>query len=290
MEIALVVPTIRPEKLEEFELAWRDLFIKHQVHFITVWDGDDPYVEYIGQNHSLDEIMGSKKDLIFNKSDCVRNLGFAYIAKYLPNIEIIITLDDDVEPVGDTIQDHINILSKKAPITRWINTLKDVYPRGFPYGIRNEAQVMVSHGLWSNVLDLDAPTQLLLGTDVKSDYNRFIVPKGCLIPFCGMNIAFRREVLPYVYYAPMGHRVGFDRFADIFMGVSLKEKLDQLGYAMATGYAEVKHLRASNVFVNLVKEAKGIPMHEKWDDEYFKLYQKAMLGWVEFINKYADNL
>ena len=252
---------------------------------VTVWDGDKPYVRHGDKEFTIDEIMGEDAGVIYDKNDGVRNLGFAYVAKYLPEIEIYQTYDDDTEPFGDTIQDHITALNMRVPITKWLNTLQDIYPRGFPYGIRDEAPVMVSHGLWNTVLDLDAPTQLVMGSNVKSKYNKFAVPKGCYIPVCGMALAFRKEALPYVYYAPMGHRAGIDRFADIYMGVTMKDSLDKKGWALVTGYAEVTHKRASNVFVNLIKEAKGLSMHETWDDGYFDIYNKELSNWRCFLKK-----
>lgn len=288
--IAIVVPTMesRKEIYEKFLEAWKPLFDKHKVCLLKVTDGEIPTVTLGSKTYDINSIMGSHARLIFNKNDGVRNLGFAFIAKFMPTITKIITLDDDVLPYGDSIQGHLDALNAKVPLCNWINTLKDVYPRGFPYGIRSQAPVMVSHGLWNTVLDLDAATQLVMGTDVKSDYNKFAVPRGVYIPFCGMSVAFNREVLKYMYYAPMGPRVGLDRFADIYMGVVLKDKLDSLNWAMVTGYSEVIHNRASNVFNNLMKEAKGLSLHETWNDDYFKLYAKKRKAWEKLINKYIQ--
>lgn len=287
--IAVIVPTIRPERIQEFKKDWQELFNKHNVELVIVWDGDIPVVEYQSKKHDLYEVMGDNFDVIYNKSDCVRNLGFYFAYKNI-NPDYYITLDDDVSPFGDTIQDHISVLKRRMPITKWINTLKEIYPRGYPYGIRNEAPVMVSHGLWNTVLDLDAPTQLVVGADFKSDYNKLSVPKGCYIPFCGMNVAFRKEALPYMYYAPMGHLVELDRFADIFLGITLKDKLDEKNWALVTGYAEVIHKRASNVFTNLIKEAKGLVMNENFgEDSYFKLYKTERNKWYR-LTKNVSNL
>lgn len=297
--IAVVVPTVRPECWSKFYAAWATLFTKHQVALIMVRDGDVPHVrDYTKPEGTLcpqiNEIMGSDIDLIYNKNDGVRNLGFAYIAKYLPDVEYIITLDDDCLPIKgtDPIADHIAALNKQAPISKWINTLTHEYPRGFPYGIRSEAPVMISHGVWAGIKDYDAPTQLVKGNP-ETYFNKFSVPVGCFIPFCGMNVAFRRNVLPYMYYAPMGPRVGLDRFADIWLGISVKQICDHMGWAMVTGYSTIWHDKASDVWKNLQKEAKGLELNEyfwqnKSNDPYFTEYIKQREKWYSLMESWIN--
>ena len=91
-----------------------------------------------------------------------------------------------------------------------------------------------------------------------------------------------------MYYAPMGPRVGMDRFADIWMGIESKKVIDKNGWAVITGMASVKHKRASNVFTNLVKEAKGLGLNETYwqgdeKDGYFKLYKDCRKRWKTII-------
>jgi reversibly glycosylated polypeptide/UDP-arabinopyranose mutase len=114
------------------------------------------------------------------------------------------------------------------------------------------------------------------------------IPKGVFYPMCGMNIAFKRKMLPYMYFAPMGHRVGMDRFGDIWCGIESKKVIDKKGWAVITGLASVKHKRASNVFTNLVKEAKGLGLNETYwkgdkTDPYFKLYADCRKRWKTMI-------
>jgi len=284
--IAIVVPTVRPERLDTFLFMWKELFEKHNVELIVVWDGDKPFAEHRNNRFTAEVILGEDSDLIYNKNDGVRNLGFAYVAKYLPDIEYIITLDDDVSPIGDTIQDHIDALNMRVPIS-WMNTASE-YMRGFPYKVRSEAPVAISHGVWQGVKDWDAPTQLTLGNRDVTFY-RGVIPKGCLYPMCGMNLAFKRDMLPYMYFAPMGYRVGLDRFADIWCGVISKNICDINGWGVVTGYAEVLHDRASNVWNNLQKEAKGLEMNEGFwegylDDPYFQKYSSCNERWERWIN------
>lgn len=277
--IAVICPTIRPESYKKFRLAWDELLAKNNAFLITVWDGDDPYVD-VGTRYSIQDIMGKYSNLIYNFNDGIRNLGFAFVAKRLSSVEYIITLDDDTEPYGDTIKDHINALNQSVPVT-WLSTASQ-YTRGFPYGIRNEAEVVLSHGVWKGIADWDAPTQLVKGNpDIK--FFKGVIPKGVFYPMCAMNLAFKRKMLPYMYQAPMGHKIGLDRFGDIWSGIESKKVIDEKGWAVVSGYATVKHERASNVFTNLQKEAKGLEMNEHYGEgEYFKLYEKNRKRWEEF--------
>ncbi|MCK9371030.1 hypothetical protein M0R04_14055 [Candidatus Dojkabacteria bacterium] len=276
--IAVVVPTIRlKESVPAFMKAWQPLFDKHNVEFVLVVDGEKPKVVHtvnVPQEAGDVVVTKTKKELdphnlVSNFCAGVRQLGFLYIAKHLPEVEYIITLDDDEIPLGDPIQDHITQLNRKVPIS-WISTATD-YMRGFPYGIRQEAPVMMSHGVWEGSYDWDAPSQLLKG-DTRVQFYKGVIPKGIYTPICGMNLAFRREALPYVYFAPVGQFKGAERWDDIYMGVMVIKKFAELNWAITTGYAKVLHERASNPFTSLAKEAVGILHGEEFykDPENYK--------------------
>ncbi|MEX2052791.1 MAG: hypothetical protein WD898_01030, partial [Candidatus Paceibacterota bacterium] len=152
-KIAVVVPSHKQELTDLFLSKWQTLFDKYGVEFILVNDaGDTPHIEHKGK------IIKLESDLVSNKCAGVRQLGFLYIAQSLPEVEYILTFDTDTEPIGDPIQDHINALNMKVPIS-WLSTA-NVPMRGFPYGVRTEAIVMLSHGVWEGVPDYVAPTQL----------------------------------------------------------------------------------------------------------------------------------
>jgi reversibly glycosylated polypeptide / UDP-arabinopyranose mutase len=277
--IAVVVPTVRPEKYAQFLEAWSDLFELHQVALYKVEDGDVPRVNGL----TAKQVMGKDADLIYNRNDGVRNLGFYKAIR--DGAEVIITLDDDVRPIGDPIQDHLNALDSRFPIS-WMNTVDEAYMRGFPYGIREEAECVLSHGAWTGVADFDASTQLVLGTPEVTP-RRMPIPKGILYPMCIMNTAFKRKMAPFMYQAPMFGDV--NRFADIWSGIEAKKKIDEMGWCAVTGYATVLHERASNPFVNLVKEAKGVGMNEEYGkDEYFRLYDEKRDRWIKAISDLCE--
>lgn len=257
--IAVIVPTIRQESIPAFLEAWKPLFDKHNVEFILVVDGETPYIEHNGERKEL------ASDLVSNFCAGVRQLGFLYVARNLPDIEYVFTTDDDCFPVGDPIQDHIYQLNRKVPIS-WLSTTKDVYLRGFPYGVREEAQVMLSHGVWDGVPDYDAPTQLLVSKDFRPMYYQGVIPKGIFFPFCGMNYMLKREALPYIYHAQVGQFKGAERWDDIFAGILIVKDFAELNWGIVSGYARVLHKRASNPFTSLAKEAIGI-LH---GEEFYK--------------------
>ena len=292
MSIAVVVPTVREECWDAFVKGWDQLFKKHKVVLIKVQDGDEPKItKYLYEFDPVAEYSVAfdfDMDLIFNKNDGVRNLGFAYVAKYLPDVEYIITLDDDTLPHGDTIQDHLDALNRRYPLN-WMSSASE-YMRGVPYWVREQAECVVSHGVWEGVKDWDAPTQLVMGNREVTFYKGQI-PQGVYFPFCGMNVAFKRKMLPVMYYAPMGYKVGMDRFADIWLGINLKRYCDKNNVVIASGYAVVDHNRASNVWKNLQKEAVGLELNERYfdgveDHEYFKKYNNYRLKWQSLMEKY----
>jgi hypothetical protein len=284
--IAVIVPTIREEKLKEFLLAWQDLFLKHNVNLYIVHDGKEPYLEKRipfkeVELKTIKEVMGKYSNLIYNFNDGVRNLGFA--EAYKDGNEIFISLDDDVLPEGDTIQDHLDILNTKQPIS-YINSVDDIYMRGFPYWAREEAEVVFSHGLWNGVYDFDASTQLVLGTP-QPRHRKMPIPKGVLMPVCVMNVALKRCVMPYYYQAPMYAEM--NRFADIYSGWEVKKWIDDNNWSMVNGYAKVNHNRASNPFVNLVKEATGLMLNETYGEgKYFDIYKNNLKLWQKFLSNY----
>ncbi len=289
--IAVVTPSHKQELTEQFLDAWQPLFNKHNVEFILVDDsGDEPKIVHYNDITPITGVMNDivngndldTENLISNHCAGVRQLGFLYIAKHLPDVEYIITLDTDVSPIGDPIQDHINALRCKAPIS-WISTASKPM-RGFPYGVRTEAPVMMSHGVWEGNYDWDAPSQLLMG-DTKVEFYKGVIPKGIFAPICGMNLAFRREALPYVYFAPVGQYKGAERFDDIWMGLEVIREFAKLNWAIVTGYAKVQHLRASNVFFSLEKEAVGIRKNEEyWQgiyDDWYNDFIEKRKQWYE---------
>lgn len=312
-KIIAVVPSIRPECHAKFVNEWRPLFDKHKVTLVTVWDGETPHV---AERRPDDEIPHpahvpfdpKDADLFVRFSDACRNLGFVAAAHLKP--DFVLTLDDDCYPpppglrLPDPIQAHLDALAKRVPLG-WMNTAHQDAPylRGAPYGVRDEAPVMLSHGVWVGTPDFDGETQLRLeaagGVPNQLPYFVGPIPRTVLFPLCGMNVMVKAEALPHLYYAPMGADSGYPdlhRFADIFMGVSLKREFDCLGWACYTGASTVFHSRASDATKNYQQEQTGRKWMEcvfdgqgVWQDErcerYWASYNEKRLRYRDLIAK-----
>lgn len=84
-------------------------------------------------------------------------------------MEFILVLQVAKDPSGkeiNALEQHVkNILSPSTPF--FFNTLYDPYRdgadfvRGYPFSLREGVPTAVSHGLWLNIPDYDAPTQLV---------------------------------------------------------------------------------------------------------------------------------
>ncbi len=274
MSICIVLPTIR--KIDSFKEKWSDLIKKHSIDLIVVHDGGNPVVELKDKTYSVKEMMGEYTDLIYNFNDGVRNLGFVLARKL--KYDYILSLDDDVEPINDTVQDHLDALNKKYPVS-WFSTSMTEYMRGFPYDIREESECWVSHGVWEGIPDYDAIRQLS-GPINKQEFYKGPIPKGVFFPCCMMNTMFKKDALPYIYQAPMFDKI--NRFADIWGGIELKKDLDRLNKCVVSGYSKVLHNRLSDPCVNLLKESVGIRMNEEYGKgEYFKLFFEKRKKWAE---------
>lgn len=77
----------------------------------------------------------------------------------------------------NALEQHIkNILTPSTPF--FFNTLYDPYRegadfvRGYPFTLREGVPTAVSHGLWLNIPDYDAPTQLVKPLERNTRYLR----------------------------------------------------------------------------------------------------------------------
>ena len=73
-------------------------------------------------------------------------------------------------------------------------------PRGIPFYNKGNIKIVMNHGLWTKVIDFDAPTQLSNYEEMEYPFISQIVPNGQFFPMCGMNVMIRREVIPSFYF------------------------------------------------------------------------------------------
>ena len=269
MKAVIVIPTIREESVARFLEVWRDEFRGHRV--IVVEDNPEPTFELGGHDirhyswADIDRELGDRSWIIPRRTDCVRSYGY-YKASQEPGVEMIVTLDDDCYPhTPGFLREHHRRLTEPAHAPSWTSSGRGVLPRGIPYHAQHrELPCGLNHGLWTNVPDLDAVTQLAnsrLG--VAFEPVDQTIPLGSYFPMCGMNLAWKPELTPAMYFLLMGFREWpYDRFGDIWCGVLVKKICDHLGIGVTSGAPLVEHQRASNVWANLRKEAPGYEVNE----------------------------
>jgi hypothetical protein len=274
-QATIVVPTIREPSITRFLELWEPEFRGHRVIVVE----DNPYTTFTlpaWVEHycwvDIDAQLQDRAWIIPRRSDCVRSFGY-YLAAQSP-CDFVVTLDDDCYPEESYTPSFLELvraaLEKRWKDDRWWNTMDGpVLPRGYPYEIRERRlETVVHHGMWSNVPDLDARTQLRL-PDHRTPRSIRVerVPHGSFFPMCGMNLAFRPGMIPALYFLLMGkdtHGGGwpYDRFGDIWAGLFVKKVADHLGFAISSGRPSIFHSRASNPEVNLQKETPGYPVNE----------------------------
>lgn len=286
-DTALVVPSIRKESFERFIKEWKPTGLLDRVNLILMednpkrtFDSDD-----VHQHLCWEDIdTHSWSHIIPRRSDTVRS--YAYWEAYRQGYEYLMTLDDDCYPNQDYQTPDLVHKQMLNDRTKWFSTLNNVRPRGIPYYNLGKRQVHVNHGIWTGVLDYDAPQQLVNPIPEVYTHDNRIVPVGAYHPFCGMNVMWRREAVVLSYHLLMGQAIGeedaggcppncgdfdvlsslqklpFDRFGDIWCGIIQKKVCDHLGWSVSTGTPYIHHDRASNPFTNLRKEANGIEVNE----------------------------
>jgi hypothetical protein len=315
MKVIIVVPTIRQESIKAFLQAWEKEFASHQIFVIE--DNPEPTFEIGASNvvhfswQDIEQDLGSTAWIIPRRTDCIRSYG--YYKAWQEKPDVIITLDDDCYPAEDEfISKHVSALTAKHPDSAWVSTGNGMEPRGMPYyNQERKRSGVLNHGLWSRVPDFDAISQLV-NSRLNGTFEPIqqTIPAGKYFPMCGMNLAFRPELVPALYFLLMGRGYEYDRFGDIWTGIFTKKICDHLGYAVTSGSPIVEHQRASNVWDNLRKETPGLPVNEElWESvdsivltsesvkecyreiaekldmqgEYWDKLRHAMVAWTELF-------
>ena len=236
------------------------------------------------------EVMGKQYDLIPHKTAACRNFAFYYVYRHTEH-DVVITIDDDCLCPADFMASYEAIGQEgdfeNVTVDGWYNTIsflrvrgqngRTLYPRGFPYWLRYPAEEVRSRvhgrlvcvmGLWSNVLDYDGIDRYLF-----EDYRELrqeVHPAAPLLtvgtpetptkfPFCAMNFAFHREMLPVAYQMPMDREIapGYPiwRFDDIWAGYVIEALVHKRGGCdlIGVGKPVVAHLKEGN----LLREVHG---------------------------------
>lgn len=288
MRAVIVVPSIREECLRAFLEAWDGEFREHVVIIVE----DNPAKTFkIEHSHVLhfawEEIEQELEEaawIIPRRTDCIRSFGF-YKA-YQLEADMVVTLDDDCFPTGPGFLAAHAARLQRARADAWVSTGSGLVPRGMPYVERSrEQEVVLNHGLWVGNPDVDAVTQLMRQR-IEGDFKPedLTVPRGMFFPMCGMNLAFKPDVIPALYFLLMGQGYPYDRYGDIWAGILFKKICDHLGYAITSGLPLVEHRRVSNVWANLAKEAPGMEVNER----FWRIVDAIVLTETTFAGCYRE--
>ncbi len=267
----LVIPTNGPERLVAFLDAWHP----------WPWDRivvveDSPAItfelpaRFAAQGDRVQVFSWAEIDallpepwIISRMDSAVRAFGFW--KAWTDGAQTIFTVDDDCYPLDpDFVGEHRRNLEATPA---WQSTIPGMRLRGLPYrNLGTLTDTVVSVGLWTHTPDVDAIHALAgaphLGDGELTRIATRVMPAAQYFPMSGMNVAVRREVACLMYYPLMGRDSPFGRFDDIWCGLAVQRICRHLGLAITCGRPLVEHQRASDPFVNLVKEAPGISVNE----------------------------
>ncbi|MCJ7450691.1 MAG: hypothetical protein MUP58_03040 [Candidatus Nanohaloarchaeota archaeon QJJ-9] len=299
----IVIPTIRDlDFLEE----WRPYFRDH--HLIIVQDGDpsrsievpEGFNYDLYDRNDIEDDLGDKSWVISFKDSACRCYGFLK-----SDSRYVYTIDDDCFPAKRPNGQEINSLAvhrenlEKRSHPHFFNTLYDqMFVRGYPFSYRKGVPTAISHGLWLNIPDLDAPTQMANPNMRNEKYVDIVqtIPKGTLYPMCGMNLAFDRELIgPAMYFGLMGEGYPWGRYDDMWAGWCSKVICDHLDYGVKSGKPYIRHDRASDWRTNFKKEKNGII----WQEEIIRFFKNVEISdscedasscYLELADKVEDNL
>lgn len=285
----VVIPNHLPTL--DFLKEWEEL---KRCKIIVVQDiGDKPEIPdgfdvKIYDHKDIEKDLGKNTWIIPSRTSACRSYG--YYKAWQQGDEFIATLDNDCFPETEDywIDGHLNNLVKKVTLG-WESSIpnSNLPTRGFPYKIRGNSEVVLSHGLWSNVPDFDG-IDMLKQPDMRFErcIDSKVIPKNNYYCMCGMNLAWNREITPLMYFGIFGPDWKIDQYDDIWAGIFSKKILDHLGKAVISGYPSVEHRKQSNAFINLEKQAPGLMLNE----ELWKMIDEVKLTKDNPVDCYKELL
>lgn len=226
-------------------------------------------------HYSWEEIRSDPRvqdPAIFSRRDSAIKCYGLYRAVVDHGADRLLVLDDDCLPdgPGGPAAYRDTLAGRLGPTPRWQPSVPGDPTRGVPYlntGVGPEVAVHMMH--WREVADFDGPQSLhrmRAGDpwDVPLPAGPILAHPDCYYPFCGMAFAAAADAVPLLYFPRQGEGVPYRRFDDIWAGVLLQRGLRHLGRSWTFGAPHIRHVRASDPFVNTEKEAPGIHDNERF--------------------------
>jgi len=285
-----VIPTHDLKMLKKWVDNWHLRFItekswKQETVVYVVFDGNEkipPFFKLFPSGskwfnrQDIEDHLGENSWVFPQKTSACRTYGYlmAYKEwKINPNIEMILTIDHDCFPIKDKdwITEHSEVLKnpyENSVSHAWFRTSSHA-TRGEPFQQQNRnIPCVLNHGLWENVPDFDAIQRMTflrdenLYTQEQFSWPSQIVPRGQFFAMCGMNLAWKPEFTPAMYFGLQGPDWPFNRFDDIWAGFMVKKIADHLNLAVHSGDPAVWHERLSGLFYSYENEHLGVLHNE----------------------------
>lgn len=196
-----------------------------------------------------------------------RNLALLEALKQAPDVDYIITVDDDNWPSSYWVEEVDGIFSGEGSTanlistdTAWFNPgalcSPSVVHRGYPLSLyrssptsiidnltdldqfRGHTNIGVFASLWTGAADVDAIHRMVKGDHVDSVWGDAVLQPGTWAPFNSQATAFRRELAPYMMMWPH-----CGRFDDIWASYVMRAVMDARGWRVRYGRPTVHQER-----------------------------------------------
>lgn len=289
---ALVVASNRMPELTTFLRLWGIPEASPWTDVIVVEDqpAKSPGLPDRVAHYSWAEIEGDPQVSdweAFSRRDSAIKCYGLYKAVTAHQAEYVYVLDDDCLPpeAGPHAWHAAMLQALTEPVDAWAPSIPDYPTRGVPYH-RHAGPVSRLHmATWRQVCDLDGPQSLQAMRGQLAQYGhplaafdppqaRTLAHPHLYYPVCGMSWIAHRDAVPACYFPRQGEGVPFRRFDDIWWGILFQRIFRHLGWSWTLGGPSIVHSRASNAFVNTVKEAHGIHANEV----FFRLVDSVNLA------------
>jgi hypothetical protein len=265
----LVIPSIREKSLKEFLNVWEDKGDWDEIILIEdntskTFEVESKWRIHHYSHKEISEELGDNSWIISRKDSACRTFGFKKAWDF--GAEWILSLDDDTFPDSSLCKgicaEHLEVINSFTVCKCSVGKRS----RGLPYrNLGKINNIVCNMGLWTNIGDWDSVQSL--ADDNLSNYftppiDSFLAHPQHRYPFCGMNIFFKRSVIPAMYFPLMGDDYKFYRQDDIWAGWIFQKIFEHLRLCWSIGKPWIEHRRASDPFVNLIKESTGIKKNE----------------------------
>eukprot|EP00250_Pteridium_aquilinum_P035231 c8931_g1_i1 orf=79-1122(+) len=289
-QIDVVIAAKSTAELSSFLEAWRPILSPY--HLIIVVPSADAvqvphgFLYHLYTHHDIAQTVGQAaltSALSISLHAC-KSFGFLVSTR-----QFIFTLDTDCSPAKDPVTGNLidpidrhlkNLTQHSTPF--FFNTLYDPYRdgadfvRGYPFSLREGVASAVSHGLWLNVPDLDAPTRIVKPRVLNNTYVDAVLtlPQGCLFPMSTINLAFDRKQVGAAMFFGLQTLSGSNRyqsFDDIWAGLCCKVICDHLGYGVKSGLPYI--WRNSSANENAMESLHHVPEGLQWLEHLIPFFQ-----------------